>query len=73
MYFSIVFSDLFTQQIREITTIERLDEVLDGVHWALCHRPDIYPIAVEGKEVRLIKTRPMSWVDGEIPALLHLV
>jgi hypothetical protein len=70
MYFSVVFSDLFSQQIRPLTTIERLDEVLDGAYWALCRKPDSFPVVVEGKDIRLIKTLPMSWAGGEIPALL---
>lgn len=60
----------FAEQVRTITPdIQRFDEVMDGVKWALARCPSAFPVVDEVADVRIVKTTPL----GGIPSLIVLL
>ena len=55
-YRTLIESSLYSNQLSKLGGIKYLDEVLFGVTWALCKRPDIFPIIPKTKKLRLVKT-----------------
>ena len=62
----IVEEPTFVEQANLISPdIERFDEIMDGVKWALARNPEMFPRVLEGMNLHIAKTD--SW--GDIPAL----
>ena len=60
---TLVETDDFTNQLHELGDLERLDDALTGVYWALSTKPEVYdPVH---RDIRVLKTDPL----GELPAL----
>lgn len=58
--FTIVEEHEFTNQLRELGNLERIDDLLTGVYWALSTNPEVYGVLRGFKDVRLLKTDPLA-------------
>jgi hypothetical protein len=61
----IIESSEFTQQLLTIGDVERLDDALTGVYWALSTNPEVYDVVRGFRDIRLLKTDAI----GDVPAL----
>ncbi len=70
-YYSLIFEEPFATNIVQLVgSVARIEEVLDAVYWALCTNPHAYDLVVPDRPIRLIKTKPYAWAEGEIPKLM---
>lgn len=61
---------LYDGQIAQIGDIQRMDEVLRGVHGAIAFNADEFPLVPGTNTLRIAKTKHFAWDGGIIP---HLV
>lgn len=64
-YRTLVHAPEYTARLHELGDIQRLDDVLAGVEWALGQGADHFPIVRGTADTRLVRTDPA----GDLPAL----
>jgi hypothetical protein len=63
---TVIETRVFLGQKSELSpAVERLDEVLFGVTWALARNPERFPLVLQDPDIRVVKTDRVK----EIPAL----
>src|SRR5437773_1661131 len=70
MLFTLAEEPNYARQAEQIGDIQRLDEALSGLHWALANNPEAFDIVIPSDPpIYLAKTDRRSWSGGVIPRL----
>jgi hypothetical protein len=66
---TLVETEDFAEQLTALGELERLDEVLRVITWALATCPEDYPIIPGTQRLRVAKTNYVEWAGGIVEAL----
>ncbi len=70
MLFTLAEEPNYARQAQQIDDIQRLDEALSGLHWALANNPEAFDIVIPSEPpIYLAKTDRRTWSGGVIPRL----
>lgn len=63
--YTLVEAHLYTESLGKLGNVERLDEALTGLLWAISRRPDDFPVVSGSKTVRVAKSEYLKVDDAE--------
>lgn len=70
MPFTLVDDPDYARQAEQIADIQRLDDALNGLMWAIANNPEVYDVIIDtDPPIRIAKSNRIITLDGDISTL----
>jgi hypothetical protein len=70
MPFTIVDDPDYARQAEQIADIQRLDDALNGLMWAIANNPEVYDVIIDTEPpIHIAKSNRIMTLDGDISTL----